>query len=240
VNKLVPEINIRKLFIPRPGNGFIKCDYDQQELRILAHITQDRNLIAAFRQGKDVHLDTANKVFNLDIPEQALIKTSDLYKQYRKKFERERIDIKPTNFGIAYGKHTEYNQQWFRTYPQVAESIKKVKKFVQEKGYSVTWAGRRRYYKTFRATDLRSGFNMVIQGTGADMAKKAAGELWRHLQDVCPEARFLLLPYDEFLLETPKECLQDLLKSVKEYMENTMKLNVPLVAEPKIVKSYGD
>ena len=239
-NELVPEINIRELFIAGKNNKFLRNDYDQQELRILAHITGDKNLIAAFKANKDIHLDTANKVFKLNIPEECLIKTHSKYKEYRKKFEKQRSDIKPTNFGIPYGKYTEYNQKWFAAYPQVKTAMQQCKEFQLNNKYTITWAGRRRYYTTFRSTDLRSGFNMLIQGTGADMAIKAAGELWKYLRTFVPTIRIILLVHDEVILEGPENDLKQQLTAVKAYLENTMRLSVPLVVESKIVSSYGE
>jgi len=218
----------------------LKIDYNQQELRILAHIAGDRNLIDAFLQNKDVHLDTANKVFNLGIPEGCLIETHPDYAKYKKKFKKQRTDIKPTNFGIAYGKYTKFNDAWFKTYPQVKIAIARCEQFQEDSGYTVTWAGRRRYYITLTPHDLRSGFNMLIQGTGADMMKKAAGEIWRWLRANAKAVRIVLLIHDEIILVGPYADLVRIKPAVEQIMINTMKLCVPLAVDSKIVSNHGE
>jgi DNA polymerase-1 len=255
LNVLVPEINIRKLFTASKGNKFLKCDYDSQEIRLLAHITGDTEMINALFKKQDIHLATADRVFGLNIPYDALCKTSKDYLAYKKQFGLQRDKAKTVNFGIAYGKTPEgFAEDWnvpieearkvvstfFRLYPNIRKSIQRCKEFQKLNKYTVTWCGRRRYYTTFTPKDLRSGFNHLIQGTGADMIKKAAGELWRYLQTLATIPRIVLIVHDEIIIENAIESIEQIVEPVRNYMQNTLQLAVPLVADPKVVLTYGD
>ncbi|AFN75804.1 DNA polymerase I [Melioribacter roseus P3M-2] len=230
---------IRKAFIPSSdGNIILSADYSQIELRIMASISGDENLIAAFEQGEDIHRRTAAMVFKV-APEEV---TADM-----------RRKAKEVNFGILYGLgpfglknrlgiSQAHAKEIFENY---FNSFKKVKQFMDEsiekarqKGYAETLTGRRRYLKninsknrTIRQFEERVAINMPIQGTAADMIKLAMIKIFKELNDRNSKTKMILQVHDELVFDMPKKELTELKPVIKNLMETAMPLNVPIVVD---------
>ena len=132
-------------------------------------------------------------------------------------------------------------KSFFRVFPEIKTAIWRWGEFVKKNLYSVTWMGRRRRFtEPLSKHDIRAAFNHTVQGGGADMMKKAAGEVWRYLRTLDYEARIVLIIHDEIIIEAPEDRIESLQEPVKKIMENTMKLRVPIKVDCKIVDSYGD
>lgn len=255
-NELVPEVNIRKLFVAPKGKKFLKIDYSQQELRIVAHNANDETMIRAFENDWDVHLFAANMLTNLNIPDEYLCENHPKFKEIKGQYDKERTKFKTMNFGLIYGKtpagfmydwdctfQEAFNtvNRFFRFFPSIKYAIHKWGEFVKENLYTVTWMGRRRRFnEPLTKHDIRAGFNQTVQGCGADMMKKAAGEIWRYLQTLDYEARIVLIIHDEVIIEAPEDKIESLIEPVSKIMTSTMKLRVPIKVDAKIVTSYGD
>jgi len=226
------------------------ADYSGQELRILAHYSKDPVLTQAILAGKDIHLDTANRVFELGIPEKCLFESHPDYSKWLEKFDKERTKAKSANFGPIYGQHGELADKWFEIYPGVKDFIRTCKTYLKKNNYTLTWAGRRRRFDStgidkygnakFSNHDHRAAFNHLIQGFGADMMKKAAGEVWRYLQTLDFIARIVLIVYDELVVEAPKDRIQELVEPVRHLLTHTVQLSVPLSVDIRIVERYGE
>jgi len=233
---------IRRAFITEPGNVLISADYSQVELRILAHLSKDENLIAAFREEEDVHTRTAAELFGVR-PDQV---TSEM-----------RRTAKTVNFGVIYGisafglseslnverKDAEkYIRQYFERHPGVSEYIKNSLKEAKEKGYVTTLFGRKRPVpelqsrnRTIQQQGERLAVNSPIQGAAADIIKMAMIQIWKDLQERKLRTKMVLQVHDELLFEAPEPELEAVLGIVKEGMENAVTLSVPL----KVDIGYG-
>ena len=200
---------IRKVFVPREGCEFMDADYSQIELRVLAHMSGDEQLIDAYRQEEDIHRITASKVFHTPFEE-----VTDL----------QRRNAKAVNFGIVYGissfglsqdlsiskkEAAQYIEQYFATYPKVKEFIDKLVADAKEKGYTETMFGRRRPIPELSSSNFmqrsfgeRVAMNAPIQGTAADIIKIAMIKVWKALKEEGLKSRLLLQVHDELLIET--------------------------------------
>lgn len=234
---------IRQAFIPSTDDAVIfAADYSQIELRVLAHISGDENLSDAFRHDKDIHTQTAMDVFHV---------------------ERDAIDdnmrdqAKAVNFGIIYGisdyglsqnlkisrkEAAEFIERYLAIYPKVKEYMEEIVKDAKHKGYVTTIMNRRRYLPDITSRNFnqrsfaeRTAMNTPIQGSAADIIKKAMIDLQEELKTKNFKSKVLLQVHDELILEVPNEELDAIIKLVPEVMENTVKLNVPL----KVDYSYG-
>jgi len=228
---------IRETFIPAEGFVLLSADYSQIELRILAHLSEDPSLIETFQQGGDVHVDTAARVFG--IAREAV--TPD---------QRDRM--KAVNFGILYGSSAfglarqlgiaqsaaaEHIRAYFERYPRVRSFLDATIERARERGYAETLDGRRRYLpdlssrnRVRRAAAERMATNSVIQGTAADLIKRAMVELDRDLHGAQGlPAELILQVHDELVFEARPECLAQLRQKVAEAMENVAELRVPLM-----------
>lgn len=238
---------IRKAFVAKKGNKLISADYSQIELRILAHIAEDKNMIKAFREGQDIHTATAAKISNISL---------------KKVTYEQRRAAKAVNFGIAYGmgpgrlsQQTELNrneakdfiERYFELYPNVKKYIEATKEFAAHAGYVQTLFGRKRYLPDInsglpqlRAAAERMAINMPIQGTSADIIKIAMIGIQRELPEVSKNAKMLLQVHDELVFEVPGKAVKKVVKFIKEKMEGVFKLKVPLIVDVEIGDNWGE
>jgi DNA polymerase-1 len=238
---------IREAFIAKPGQVLISADYSQIELVVLAHLSEDENLVAAFREGKDVHARTAALIFGI--------------KEKEVSGEQRRI-AKTINFGVMYGmsafrlsgelgiSRTEaaaFIESYFRTYAGIRRFIDGLIKRTEETGYVSTIFGRRRYIreinsrnKTEKAAAERVAVNTPIQGSAADIVKTAMLKLDRRLRAEESPARLLLQVHDELILEAPKAAAAEAAALVRAEMESAVRLKVPLRVSVETGKRWGD
>ena len=230
---------IRKAFVPsREGGVIMSADYSQIELRIMAHLSQDRHLIEAFNSGLDVHKATAAKIFGIDSSEVSA--------------EQRRI-AKTANFGIMYGisafglsqrlscSRAEAKQiidDYFESFPAIRSFIEDTLTAARENGYVETIFGRRRFVPdvnsrngTVRALAERNAVNAPIQGTSADIIKMAMAGVDRRISEAGLKSRMVLQIHDELLFDALEEEIDTLKAIVVEEMENVVRLSVPLTVE---------
>src|SRR5690625_3783592 len=218
------------------------ADYSQIELRVLAHIAQDDKLIDAFKHDLDIHTQTAADVFHVALDDV----TDDM-----------RAQAKAVNFGIVYGmsdyglsqnlgitrkEAKQFIERYFASYPGVANYMKEIVQEAKHQGFVTTIMNRRRYLPEITSRNFnqrsfaeRTAMNTPIQGSAADIIKKAMIDLQRELKNKNFKANLLLQVHDELILEVPKDELDAIIKLVPEVMENTIQLDVPLKAD----HSYG-
>jgi DNA polymerase-1 len=238
---------IREAFTARPGNLLISADYSQIELVVLAHLSGDENLIASFREGKDVHARTASLIFGV--------------KEEEVQGSQRRI-AKTINFGVMYGmsafrlaneldiSRTEaaaFIDAYFRTYSGVSRFINELISKTEETGYALTILGRRRRIpainsrnKTEKAAAERVAVNTPIQGSAADIVKTAMIKLDRALGAAESPARLLLQVHDELILECPRAEAPAAAELVRTVMEGAVSLSIPLRVSVETGKRWGD
>jgi DNA polymerase-1 len=237
---------IREAFIAAPGNLLISADYSQIELVVLAHLSQDENLIAAFKDGTDVHARTAALIFGV---------SEDQIKN-----DQRRI-AKTINFGVMYGmsafrlanelgisrtEASNFIAAYFNTYAGVRRFIEELIKKTESSGYVSTILGRRRYIRTInsankteKAAAERIAVNTPIQGSAADIVKTAMLNLDKRLAAEKSPARLLLQVHDELILECPKDAAASTVTLVKEEMEQAVKLSIPLRVSVETGSKWG-
>jgi DNA polymerase-1 len=238
---------IREAFIAKPGHLLISADYSQIELVVLAHLSEDKNLIAAFREGKDVHARTAALIFGID--------EKDVQGDQRRM-------AKVINFGVMYGMSSfrlanelgitrtsaaQFIEAYFKTYAGVREFIDTLIKRAEDSGFASTIFGRRRYIpainsrnKTEKAAAERIAVNTPIQGSAADIVKTAMLNLDKRLTAEESPARLLLQVHDELILECPTSQAKAAANLVREEMEKAVTLRVPLRVSVETGKRWGD
>ena len=231
---------IRKVFVPKDDCVFLDADYSQIELRILAHMSDDENLIEAYRESKDIHAATASLVFH--VPLEEVTKT-------------QRSNAKAVNFGIVYGissfglsqdlsiskKEAEkYIDDYFKSYPGIKNYLDNSVKEAKEKGYSTTMFGRRRPIPELKAGNFmqrqfgeRVAMNSPIQGTAADIMKIAMINVERELRKNNLKSRIVLQVHDELLVETYKDEISTVQDILVKNMEGAANLHVPLDVDVK-------
>ena len=229
---------IRKVFVPEEGCVFVDADYSQIELRILAHMSDDRELIEAYHTDKDIHAITASKVFHVPFDQVTPLM---------------RRNAKAVNFGIVYGisafglgndlsisraEASQYMKQYFATYPGVKTYQETAVTDAKKHGYSVTLYGRRRPVPELKSSNFmqrsfgeRVAMNAPIQGTAADIMKIAMIRVWRRLRRDGITARMILQIHDELLIEAPVAERQAVEKLLEEEMKASARLKVPLEVE---------
>lgn len=229
---------IRKAFIPKEGNIFFSADYSQIELRIMAHLSQDPNMIEAFNAGEDIHAATAAKIYKLAIEDV----TSDM-----------RNKAKTANFGIIYGisvfglsqrlniprgEAKELIDGYFDTYSHVKEYMDKSIETAQNKTYVETIYGRKRYLPdinsrnaTVRGFAERNAINAPIQGSAADIIKVAMNRIFKRFEEEKLQSKMILQVHDELNFDVVKSEFDMVQKIVIEEMENAYKIAVPLKAD---------
>lgn len=229
---------IRKCFVPEPGCLFFSADYSQIELRIMAHLSGDDNMIEAFREGFDIHRATAAKIWHETM--------DDVTDAQRKK-------AKQANFGIIYGITTyglaqrmeipngearQLIDDYFTTFPKVHAYMEKAKEEAREKGYAETLFGRRRYLPdinskngTVRGFAERNAINAPIQGSEADIIKVAMIRIWRRFKAEGIRSKMILQVHDELNFSVYPEEKEQVERIVIEEMQGAYKLSVPLIAD---------
>lgn len=234
---------IRQAFIPsEEGKVIFAADYSQIELRVLAHIAQDEKLIQAFKENKDIHTQTAMEVFNVEEDQ-----VDSLMRRH----------AKAVNFGIVYGisdyglsqslgitrkEAGKFIEKYFESYPGVKQYMDDIVQQAKREGYVETIMHRRRYLPDINSRNFnqrsfaeRTAMNTPIQGSAADIIKKAMIDCIEKLQQSTIDAKMLLQVHDELIFEVAESEVAELEALVKEAMENTVELSVPLVVEA----SYG-
>jgi DNA polymerase I len=228
---------IRTAFVAPPGYVLLAADYSQIELRIMAHLSQDENLLKAFANGWDIHAATASEIFQTPL--------DDVTHEQRRR-------AKAVNFGLIYGmsafglakqigvdRHDaqHYIDTYFQRYPKVLEYMERTRKQAHEQGYVETLFGRRLYLPEINARNImrqkaaeRTAINAPMQGTAADIIKKTmlAIAAWQNSQ-TNPPARMIMQVHDELVFEVKKEELEACTRIIHNLMEQTVHLSVPLV-----------
>ncbi|MBI2020738.1 DNA polymerase I, partial [Candidatus Daviesbacteria bacterium] len=255
---------IRKAFVADKDKILLAADYSQIELRIMAHLADDPGLKRAFNEGLDIHAATAAKIFKVPLDkvtkQQRMVgKTMNfatLYGQGAHALSRQ--------LGVEYEVARVYIQEYFDEFPSVREWMQKTLEFGYENGYVETLWGRRRYIpelkadnRMIKAAGERAAINHPVQGTAADMIKKAMVEIDRELSVVSHQSSdslkadsersersdscgLILQVHDELLFECTPKSVKEVAKMVKDKMENALKLDVPVVVDLKIGKNWGE
>jgi len=238
---------IRKMFVPKPGCILVDADYSQIELRVLAHIAEDKTMQEAFCGGMDIHTATASQVFGVPVESVTPL---------------QRRNAKAVNFGIVYGisefslaedigvsryEAREYIDSYLANYQGVRSYMKQVVVDARESGFTETLYGRRRYIPELKSSNfnIRSGaeriaLNTPIQGTAADLIKLAMIRVEKCLNENYPEAQLLLQVHDELIVECPEDVAPQVAELISREMQEVAKLHVPLLAEAKTGKSWYD
>lgn len=227
--------DIRKVFVAEEGCKLVDADYSQVELRVLAHMSGDENMIDAFKHGEDIHSKTASQIFNVDINDVT---------------SKQRIEAKAINFGIIYGKTDfglsqdlnipvatakAYIENYFYKYPKIKEFMDDAVEKATETGYATTILNRRRYIPEINASNFivrnqgkRFAMNAPIQGSAADIIKVAMVSVYNKLKENNMKSKLILQVHDELIVEATEDELELAKKIVKEEMENAQAMDVNL------------
>ena len=237
---------IRRAFIPKSkDNILMSADYSQIELRVLAHLSGDKNLEKAFREGLDIHAFTASLVFGIE--------EKDVTKEMRNM-------AKTVNFGIIYGmspyglsqslkievdKAKEFIDAYFERYPDVRQYLEGLIEEAREKGFVTTILGRRRYIPEINSPDVRlrqfaerMALNTPIQGSAADIIKVSMISIEERLEKKGFDSKMVLQVHDELVFDVVKSERDEIYKIVKDGMENIIKLKVPVEAHIEVGKNW--
>ena len=229
---------VRKIFKPEAGKIYIDADYSQIELRVLAHMSEDKHMIQAFKEGQDIHKQAASKVFKTPLEEVT---------------KEQRSNAKAVNFGIVYGISDfglgeqlgisrkiakQYIQEYLEEYQGIKDFMEKTKESAKEKGYVETLFNRRRYIPELKSNNYmvrqfgeRAAMNTPIQGTAADIMKIAMIKVKEDLENKNLKSKIVLQVHDEMMIEAPIEEAEIVKNIVKESMESAVTLKIPLIAE---------
>lgn len=241
---------VRRAFIAAPGSQLLSADYSQIELRILAHLSQDPELIAAFQRGEDIHAYTATALFGVPME-----KVDSVMRRI----------AKTINFGLIYGmgefglaqrteltsaEATEFIKKYFARYPKVQEYLEATKRKAREEGSITTILGRRRYFPELRAGSKAHGgivrqaermaVNMPIQGSDADINKLAMIRLHRALKEKGYGSRMILHVHDELVLEVPEAQVPEVALLARTIMEGVYPLDAHLKVDLKVGKNWEE
>lgn len=239
---------IRKVFIPQESTDvLLSCDYSQIELRVLAHMSDDKNMIDAFNHHSDIHTKTASEVFKVPVEEVTPLMRSR---------------AKAVNFGIVYGisdfslsqdlkitrkEAAEYMEIYFDRYPKIKGYLESVKEEAKEKGYVLTVLNRRRFIpeikssnKIVKALGERLAMNAPIQGSAADIIKLAMVKVYNRIKKENLESQIILQVHDELILNVKENELEIVKALVKEEMENVLKMSVTLEVDTNIGNTWYD
>lgn len=238
---------IRTAFIAKPGYKLVGADYSQIELRLLAHVADMEVLRTAFKEGRDIHATTASQMFGVPLEE--------VDSELRRK-------AKTINFGIIYGisahglsqrlgigrpEAGEYIKKYFEQYPGIKEYMERTKEFAREHGYVETLYGRRVHVKditsknpNLRAFSERAAINAPLQGTAADIIKRAMVQVFDVLAERFPDAKMLLQVHDELIVEAPEAQAEEIGQLVQKTMQNAAYVSVPLTVDAAIGHSWDD
>lgn len=229
---------VRKVFEPEEGKVYIDADYSQIELRVLASISEDEHMIQAFKDGEDIHIQAASKVFKTPINEVT---------------KEQRSNAKAVNFGIVYGisdfglaeqlgisrkQAKQYIDEYLEQYSGIKNFMENIKQVATEQGYVETLFNRRRYIPELKSNNFmvrqfgaRAAMNTPIQGTAADIMKIAMIKVYKELKQRKMEAKIVLQVHDEMMIEAPKNEVEQVKEILKTSMESAVSLKVPLIAE---------
>ena len=232
---------VRQAFIAPPEHCLVAADYSQIELRIMAHLSQDKSLLNAFSKGQDIHSATAAEVFGVVLDEVS----SD-----------QRRSAKAINFGLIYGmsafglarqlniprnQAADYIERYFERYPGVQQYMNNTRHSAAEKGYVETYFGRRLYLPEINSNNAvrrqaaeRTAINAPMQGTAADIIKLAMISVDNWLQENQLVSRMIMQVHDELVLEVPQQELQQVIAGISQCMESAANLSVPLVVDAGI------
>ncbi|MDD1015565.1 DNA polymerase I [Pseudomonas rubra] len=238
---------IRQAFIAPPGYKLLAADYSQIELRIMAHLSRDEGLLNAFRDGLDVHTATAAEVFKVELSQV----TSDM-----------RRSAKAINFGLIYGMGAKklgkdigvdtkvakaYIDEYFARYPGVREYMERTRGQAAEQGYVETLFGRRLYLPAIhsnkpqeRAGAERTAINAPMQGTAADIIKRAMVAVDNWLTDSGLDARVILQVHDELVLEVREDLIEQVREQIRPHMSGAAQLDVPLVVDVGVGSNWDE
>lgn len=229
---------LRKAFKPQGGYIFVDADYSQIELRVLAHISQDKHMLEAFKNDEDIHRQAASKVLGIPIDEVT---------------KEQRTSAKAVNFGIVYGisdyglaeqlgigrkAAKQYIDQYLDKYSGIKEFMHEIVEEAKEKGYVETLFHRRRYIPELTSSNymvrqfgMRAAMNTPIQGTAADIMKIAMIDVYHQLEEEKLDAKLILQVHDELIIECKIEQKEMIKKLLQSSMENATKLSIPLKVE---------
>lgn len=231
---------IREGFIAKEGNLFLSVDYSQIELRLLAHFSQDPNLLQSFNDGKDIHAQTALKIFG-------------------ESNELKRSIAKTINFGLIYGMGSRklsdtlkispkeaksYIESYFASFPTVKDFLKQQEENILSLGYAETLLGHRRYFDFTNATDfqksnyLREGINTIFQGSAADLIKLAMNQIFQSLRD--SSVKMLIQVHDELIFELPEKEAKEKSQEIAKIMNSIYTLKVPLECGISLGKNWAE
>ena len=241
---------IRKAFVVPKGTVLLGADYSQIELRIMAHLADDPGLKAAFKEGLDIHALTATKIFKIPLKEVTkqqrnvgkTMNFATLYGQGPHALSRQ--------LGVSFEEARIYIAEYFEQFPKVREWMQKTLEFGYEKGYVETLWGRKRYIPELKianhmvkAAGERAAINHPVQGTAADMIKKAMVEISHVIASAAKQSsscQMILQVHDELLFECDPKNVEEVAKMVKDKMENALKLSVPVVVDLKVGPNWGE
>ena len=238
---------IREAFVPEKGNVLISADYSQIELRIMAHLSKDENLTYAFNNNLDVHSATAAEVFDINL--------NDVSQDQRR-------SAKAINFGLMYGMSAfgltrqldipraeaqKYLDTYFERYTGVKRYMEETKAQAKEDMFVETIMGRRLYLNEINAANglrrqaaERAAINAPLQGSAADIIKKAMIDINTFLYKEMPEVKMIMQVHDELIFEAPKKSSKEVLQIMKRMMEDAVKLDIPLIAEAAIGDNWNE
>jgi DNA polymerase-1 len=238
---------IRRTIIAPPGAYLLSADYSQIDLRVLAHLSQDLGLIAAFAHDEDIHATTASKLFGIPVDEV----TPEM-----------RRNAKTVNFGVVYGmsdygleQATNLNREeaaqfialYFQRYPRVKEYLEATKEQARKLGYVQTVLGRRRFLPEINSSNRmvreaaeRMAINAPVQGSSADIIKVAMINLHREIEKKNLKSKMLLQIHDELLFEVPEEEVEEMKSLVNELMPRAVELRVPVKIDIKLGRNWGE
>ncbi|QJP33553.1 DNA polymerase I [Nonlabens sp. Ci31] len=237
---------VRKAFVPRDKNyTLLAADYSQIELRIIAALSEEENMMAAFQSGEDIHASTAAKVFNVALEEVT---------------REQRSNAKTVNFGIIYGvsafglsnqtdlsrgEAKELIDTYYASYPKLRAYMDDQVNFARENGYVETVLGRRRYLKDINSSNAvvrgaaeRNAVNAPIQGSAADIIKLAMINIYKKFEQMNCKSKMLLQVHDELVFDIHNDELEDMKKLIQEEMQNAYKMSVPLDVEVGIGQNW--
>ena len=239
---------VRQAFIARPGYKIVAADYSQIELRIMAHLSKDKGLVSAFSAGKDIHSATAAEVFDVPLEEVSV---------------NERRSAKAINFGLIYGMSAfglskqlnigrydaqQYMDLYFERYPRVLTYMESTREGAKQSGYVSTVFGRRLYLPDIKASNAmrrkgaeRAAINAPMQGTAADIIKKAMIDVDAWINDINDEAILMIMQvHDELVFEIKEDYVDEYVTKIKSLMENAVALDVPLIVDVGIGNNWDE
>jgi len=247
-SKKEDPIQIRRIFIPRaPGRKILAFDYSQMQMRIICHFSLDKNLIEVFNLGSDIHTATASKMFKVPVEQVS---------------KENRNAAKAVNFGIVFGltsfglakklnisedEAATFIDDYMDTFPGVRDWIEQTKEATKESEYTVTIEGRRRYLRNLYSDDRSESnrddnncINAPVQGSEADITKKAINSIYRKLKELKLDTKMILAIHDELVFDAPENEIDTIIALVQHEMENAVKLIVPLTVEYNVGNNWQE